>query len=234
MKLIFQIIGFLTFLHGVSVSAQVNLDQPLMKGSSLGAADKIYRSSADPNIGYIFPIALESLTVPEIREVDREYRLRFNVGINPQEVQTSFQQMAAAYGPEAPGSIQVMRGYNAKLDPAGSTDISRKYRARLIPLSDPGNIGGPTAYVLSIRKSPRTKKLLKAMFNGKSAGHLGTLSYDFNAVAGGKQFFSQTAVSIWAATEVENFPRQGFSSTGCVFRLRRPAVSVRFRPAIGA
>lgn len=181
--------------------AQVNLDQPL----SVTNNDMVYRSTADGQSAYFIPAVLRVLASPRISEINGEYHANFEVGMDQGMYQAISEKVKAFMGSEnKPLELRMMRGWNASMDPKGSVDTPPKFKPRLEPLGDPGNLGASLPYMFAVKKiGPKQGKesqaLLKDLFTSSAPGrHLGTIFYEFNAIKEGKPWQAQSAVGIFA------------------------------------
>lgn len=186
----------LLLFSSINCLAQLNKDEPL----TIGTSDKIFKSSADPKVAYLIPIKLETLAPPVIDEVDGEYRIFFDVGVNPKDLSLANDSVASM---KMPFKVRVMHVQRAEFDPMGPQQIEKRFKPRLTSLGDTGDLNGPVPYVLSIRKIGRklgaeSKKAIDRVFHGDHAAHLGTFYYEFNAVSGGIHYFAKTGISIFA------------------------------------
>jgi hypothetical protein len=192
MKRLWTAVGILCLLADRRVgNAQVNLDQPV----SVGVGDHVYRSSADPNVVYAFPLYLEVIDQPRI-ETDRHYVTAHFTASVPA---TSLESIAKIIntGDAAQKSVRVLRGLNASVVPKSATDVPPDYQAELIPAGDPGSLAEATSYSLRLRKRRGSEALLKELVQTSSARHVGTIEYQFNAIQGGNPFLGKTAVGVF-------------------------------------
>lgn len=188
-----KILSVFLMLFTFAAKAQVNLDQPV----TVGPSDQVYKSTADVNVAYLIPTTLMVLGEPRLSEIDGEIRADFEVGMN----QSTYQGVAAKI--VAPMQLRMMRGFEAKIDTKGSMDTPSKFEAELTPLGDAGALGETLKYVFSAKKigpklGKETYALFKELFGSKTARHLGTVLYEFNAIRGGQPYQARSAVGIFA------------------------------------
>lgn len=187
-------IALLLALGARFASAQVNLDQPV----PIGPTDLVFRSAVDATAVYMLPPTLAVLNVPRIAEIDGEYRAFFDVGLH-QGQYDDVNAKVAALGLQ----LRMMHGWNALVDAGSSTDTPPKFKPRLQALGDAGSLGTTLPYMFAVRKiGPKLGKesqaLLKQLFGSSTARHLGMITYEFNAVAGGAPYLARTSVGVFA------------------------------------
>lgn len=175
---------------------QINKDMPVL----LGASDKVYQSTADATVAYMFPTKLETMNEPYITEVDGEYRIFFDVGVNPLDLK-ELSDLAITL--KLPVKIRLMRVERVTFDQLGPQEIAKKFRAKLASLGDAGDLAGPVPYLLTIKKiGPQkgleSQKVIDSVFHSSRATHLGTFAYEFNAASNGVHYFAKSAISIFA------------------------------------
>lgn len=192
-----QFLFFLIFLClGPAALAQLNRDQPV----TIGSSDKVYRSSADSTVAYVFPIKLETLNEPYVHDIDGEYRIFFDVGVNQDDIKRVVNEVSAL---NLPLKVRTLRVANVVFDKSGPQQIERRFKARLKPLGDAGDLMGPVPYQLTIRKiGPRkgleSKKVIDFVFRGTRAAHLASFDYEFLALVNGIHYPAKTQISIFA------------------------------------
>jgi len=197
MKNLMIFIGFL--LMAAKGHAQVNLDQPI----PVGPNDHVYRSTSDVNGAYLIPTRLISLDDPRVEEVNGEYRVFFNVGMDPGQYDPINAIVSAMTGEkDTPLTLRMMRGWNGKVSDQ-SLEVDSKFKPTLKSLGDPGALGEPLPYMFSIKKiGPKLGKdsqnVLKYVFHDKIAHHLGSIVYQFDGSYGDQHVLINTAVAIFA------------------------------------
>ncbi len=210
MKLLILIFAAFT---GLQVQAQVNLDQPV----SVGPTDMVFRSTADEKAVYLIPISLQVQGSPRVSEIAGEYRATFDVGMD--------QNRWAEISAKVTGfEVRMMRGWNAVMDPAGSVDTPPRFRPRLVPLGDAGNLGTALPYMFAVKKiGPKlgreSQALLQDLFNSSKARHLGTVQFEFIATRSGQPYQAKSAVGIFASgvAAPEPSPNLGLMSLKSAF-----------------
>jgi hypothetical protein len=175
--------------------AQVAFDHPI----PVGADDKVYLSSADAKIAYVFPYALIMKNAPRIETTKKVTIIHFTAGLKAGYVADVQGEVTKV----APGvTVRVFRGLNSTVLPNSATDIDPKYKPVLVPLGEPANFGSDVEYSLTLRRrrcwfSDRTARVINETFQAKEPRNVGVIEYSFVAVAGSQTIMGKTDIPLF-------------------------------------
>jgi len=173
--------------------AQVNLDKPI----SVGPSDQVFASAVDAKAAYYMPISLDRQSDVTITKAKDRMVARFSVGVNPQLFQ-SMQKTLAARSPDL--QLRVLKPMNPTIELG--TDIPVDFTALLTPVN-PIDLMGPSEFSLDVDRQYHWigkdggEKLFDMIFSDLRRDHVGTVKYEFEAIAKGVPSIAQTYVPVF-------------------------------------